>query len=888
MQLIKKFVKKNLLLNKKRSIVTIIGIILSIALLSSLTTLVSSFRTSLITFEKNKSGDYHVSFQNVAQKDLSIFDKNRMIESYFTTSDLGVARIEESKNEDKPYCRIIGLNKEGLKHASITLVSGRLPENSNEIAIPRHLKTNGRVEYNVGENLTLNVGKRIDLGTKDELSPSISFTGFDAEEITDTASKTYKIVGIIERPIFAIESFECPEYSFVTYLDERVGNVSLYARLTKQGLKDSNKVVSGILGVNYELFNKFNSDEVVDLTEKEHMQYMKEMSNVKYQFDINHWLISYERLWPIDSSYMAIFILAVIVALIIIGTSIYCIKNSFTISTNEKIRQYGMFASIGATKKQIKKCVHLEAFFLGCIGIPLGLISGIFASYVLIALCNNILGEMLGITLSFNPSIIALVISVLLGIVTIYFSALGSARKAAKVSPIDAIRNSNEITLNKKKIKAPKYIHKLWGIGGVISYKNIKRNKKKYRTTVVSIAFCTITFIVTSYFLSMGVDLVGMNYSQDTFNLSMTTDYINEEDFDISTLKNFDNIKEINISSIVPVSADNCPLTKEYTDYYSKAYDSNEPFVTLRIVALESDSFKKYEKDCGYSDSNGKKIILTNNIVQEWTSNGKIRKGEFDVFDISAGDTLNISIEKEIGYDEEKDEFKYDKINYSIPIDKITTHKPIGYNAGIECNYIFMSIDKAKELNIELGNHYTTYIESSNTDKLQDDLEVMFDTVDKEGFDYSIYNRDKNAKTEKSFFLLIEIFAYGLISVIALIGITNIINTLSTSMELRSREFATLRSVGMTDKEFSRMVRLESIFTSSKALVVGVTIGMLISLAINRLECTYDVIIPFRPPIAASLIAVAVATALIYTVIRLSMNKIMKKNIIETIKNENL
>ena len=260
---------------------------------------------------------------------------------------------------------------------------------------------------------------------------------------------------------------------------------------------------------------------------------------------------------------------------------------------------------------------------------------------------------------------------------------------------------------------------------------------------------------------------------------------------------------------------------------------------------------------------------------------------------------LNIKEKYRSEYDIDDSEAKYDendeliedskkRIDYPLEISVITNVRPMGYKAAKESPMIVMNEKKAKEINLDNYSGFEIFFVSDKADKLQDDLEEIVQKCSDSNAGYPLYNRDKNAREERSLFILLAIFAYGLIAVIALIGITNIINTLSTSMELRSREFATLRSVGMTDSQFRKMVRLESIFTSSKSLIIGVTIGMLISYAINRIECSYDTIIPFNPPIFSAIIAIVIVFVLIYSIIWSNMKRINDRNIIETIKNENL
>lgn len=543
MNLMKKLTLKNLKLNRKRTIVTIVGIILATALLSALVTLVSSFQYSVIEYQKQKGGDFHVKFSNVKMSELSEFKNNRNIESTFETMGMGFAKLDGCKNEDKPYAYVMATDEAGFERGCFKLIEGRMAKNEDEIVIPRHLKTNGRIDIKVGDEITLDVGKRYDSNTESVISENCAYE-HEAETLTDNVTKHYKVVGIMERPGYGMEDYSAAGYTFVTYSDELAAidngskseadtTLTVYSRYTQKALRNKDAVTADIIGVDEKLFAKANNSSV-EMTAEESDRFLKEMENAKYDIYINGFLISYECVFPIDGTFKALFTVAAVVALIIILTSVYCIKNSFNISITEKIRQYGMLASVGATRRQIKSSVKTEAAMLGVVGIPVGTMSGILASLILVKVVNVLSAGWLNFALSFHTSLPALILAVIMSIATIYFSATGSARRAAKVTPLEAIRNTKEIKIKSAKLKTPAIIGRIWGIGGVISYKNIKRNNKKYRTTVTSIVICSVTFIVISYFMSMAFSVVGMSYASVDYNIGINMSC--KKDLDIEKL----------------------------------------------------------------------------------------------------------------------------------------------------------------------------------------------------------------------------------------------------------------------------------------------------------------------------------------------------------------
>lgn len=931
MNLMKKLTLKNLKLNRKRTIVTIVGIILATALLSALVTLVSSFQYSVIEYQKQKGGDFHVKFSNVKMSELSEFKNNRNIESTFETMGMGFAKLDGCKNEDKPYAYVMATDEAGFERGCFKLIEGRMAKNEDEIVIPRHLKTNGRIDIKVGDEITLDVGKRYDSNTESVISENCAYE-HEAETLTDNVTKHYKVVGIMERPGYGMEDYSAAGYTFVTYSDELAAidngskseadtTLTVYSRYTQKALRNKDAVTADIIGVDEKLFAKANNSSV-EMTAEESDRFLKEMENAKYDIYINGFLISYECVFPIDGTFKALFTVAAVVALIIILTSVYCIKNSFNISITEKIRQYGMLASVGATRRQIKSSVKTEAAMLGVVGIPVGTMSGILASLILVKVVNALSAGWLNFALSFHTSLPALILAVILSIATIYFSATGSARRAAKVTPLEAIRNTKEIKIKSAKLKTPAIIGRICGIGGVISYKNIKRNKKKYRTTVTSIVICSVTFIVISYFMSMAFSVVGMSYASVDYNIGINMSC--KKDLDIEKLSELlsgiEGAEDYLVGAGYYFDVDKPEYTKEYGEYCGQLYDDSEDVSQeFLITVLNDKSYDKYASDAGIKNADTGAILVNKGTFDVYNEkSSKYVKEEMELYKYKAGDTIRCgynvyedavdddnavegdtesSTEDNSGYVDEETINNGVRKTVDVTIAGVTDKVPIGYKGYGNTTLLFMNQKGFESLwadgksnELKPGHaSYSAYVVAENADEYQD----TFEKETEENPEYSqisfyVSNMDKQMRDEKSLFTLFGVFAYGLIVVIALIGITNIINTLSTGMELRSREFATLRSIGMTDKQFAGMVRLESVFISVKALVIGVPLGILINYLLCVMMNRMDDAIIYEPPYKAIILCIVVVIMLIYAIMKLSMTKLRHNNIIETIKNENL
>ena len=862
MNLLKKLTIKNLKLNKKRTIVTIIGIMLSVALVTAVATMYASGLKSLVIYEKYIKGDFHVEFMDVPSDDVKNIKNNNGVENVYLTQEIGYAPLKDSKNSGKPYAYVMGFDKGALENLSIRLTSGRLPQNEDEIIIPTHLKTNGRMDIENNKEITLEVGERVS-GTY-KLN---QYDGYDAdnEKIINTKQKTYKIVGVYERSATNIEPYIAPGYTFISYIDDNnfTGNVNVYAKYNKAGSKNHIKVTADIIGVNADVLNKYyygsfdNEEELINVRE--------ELDKARYGTDFNGYLIALET-DPIRNSGIGnLGYVVIVVCIIIVFTSVFCIKNSFDISITEKIKQYGMLRSIGATKKQIKSNVFYEATILGLIGIPLGLLLGFIASYILIIVCNILLNDLLtgGINMVLSYSVISYIVAILLGIITIYLSALKSARKASKISPIDSIRNSANLKLKSKKLKTPKLINKIFGVGGEISYKNIKRNKKSYRTTIVSLTISVLVFIALTYFMNAFMSEIKQEVNATEYNINY---YIknNEEKNIINKINQtvkLDNIKNYSIIRTTNGTFNNPKYNIEQENINDNIY----------IVSIGEEAYKKYLKSLNLNYDDVKdKGILVDEIKYSVNKGDKIVNKQDRLYKYNKGDivSMNLYIEP-------------NETNINLSVGAISDVRPFGLQKNTEEVYFVVSDEYYDKINGG-SQYYNVYFDSSNASKLQEDIDKILKDER-----YSVDNKEENVRIMRNLILLIGIFLYGFITVITLISVTNIFNTITTSMELRKPEFAMLKSVGMTTKEFNRMIRLESIFVCTKSLIFGIPIGLAISYLIYLL-LNQDGGLKYHVPFNGIIISSIFVLLLISILMKYSISKINKQNTIETIRNENI
>lgn len=892
MKILNKLTIKSLKLNKKRTLVTIIGILLSTALITVVAGMVTSGKATLQDYFIKSNGDYQVEFKDVPTKDLSYIAENRNIDDYFLTSDIGYARFNESTNEDKPYFHIVAIDNGAQSKLPIKLTDGRFPTNSSEIVISQNIYDYMQTEGNqldlsepenplkIGDILTLDISKRLLDGK--ELTQDDIYT---KEEYLETIyKKEYKIVGIMERLNYTLEPYSAPGFTALTYLDvNNLGDTAnIFANFTKDGVRNYEEVLCNILGLNAEEQKANSYIGIMELSTGT----TKEEVGSKYDISLNDNVLQFEGI-GVNSSYMRmLYLIGIIVVVIIIISSVFVIRNSFAISITERTRQYGMLSSIGATKKQIRKNVLFEGAILGLIGIPSGILLGILVNWILSIILNNLIGKIIDdVTFIYSVPVTAIIFSIILAVITIYFSCKASARRAARLSPIDAIRSNEDIKIKGKKVKSPKIIKKIFGVGGDIAYKNLKRNRKKYRTTVISLVVSIAIFISITSLVQYSFTVSNQALTDYKYNLQVSisgNDIDKNEAYD--TYKKIAQDERVNSYTItkhlyINLSTNDLKLSKDGREYltnltseYSEAIESGEDAeYKVVMLALGDDEYQRYISDLGlnYDDAKEKIIWIDDFERYIYNEDGSYKKYIGEIYDYNRGDEITFDVS---GNGAEVVE------NVTAPIIAQTTKRPMGlettsYTEGT----MIVSDEFIDRFDWIFG---TLYVNSDDASGLEKDINANYQNI------FTV-NIQEEADRQNSLILVIAIFLYGFIIVISLIGVTNIFNTITSNMNLRSKEFANLKSIGMTKKEFNRMIRLESIFYGLKSIIIGLPLGILGSYLLY-MAFREGILMEYTFPVMPTVVAVVVVFLLIGGIMKYSLNKINKQNIIETIRKDNI
>ena len=884
MKLLNKLTLKNLRLNKVRTIVTIVGIMLSAALITVVSGMALSGRQTMIDAQAAWSGNYDVALDIIDNSVIETARNNRNVENAFYKERLGYARTKNADGETCDYS-VLAMSENTYDNCfKIDLIKGKFPTNSGEAVVTKSFKTQDGKDVKIGDKITLDVGVLTDKDSNvldEEGIHNLLQKDFNKCSIIDTVKRTYTVTGIIERPKTS-ELYDPSNLSMIyTVSDEKAPIEAirtkhmnkLYIAYTPQSEGDYLQNTADILG--------FKADDMSNVISDEISPEDQQTSGIN-AYEFNSVLLSMKGYGSSDATNTVIFSLAVIIIIIVMLASVFVIRNSFAISITEKTSMYGMLASVGATKRQIRRNVLFEGFILGLIGIPLGILLGLGVNAILIAILNSVLGDMLsGAKFVFVTPTIPIICAIVLSAVTIFCSSFFIALRASRIPPLVAIRGNKDIKVkNNKPYRTSKLTKKLFGVGGEIASKSLKRSRKKYRTTVISIVVSVAMFIAVSAFMDYGMTFTDHYYGNADYSY-MVVGIDSKQAQTIEKMPEIENYLTVGLQYGY-VSAD-VPVNECGENFLYDNADGTKSF-SVEFLEFEHDTFVQIcrELKLDYNKVKGG-VLVYSQVTPDNSESGNSSK-PMKLFGKTAPTKFTVH-----GNDEEGNELKTGKLRVASLFDEI----PKSADSVIGEGTIFgqgLIIGEQGVISPQLGEHgcgITLYANTSDHTSLTNRIESMSGTGDSESY-ISIFDYEEIVRQFNAIMLIVGIFVYGFIGVISLIGLTNIFNTISTNMQLRSKEFASLKSIGMTKKEFNRMIRLESLMYGIKSLIIGIPLGVLGVFAIFSAFSRGNVPMSFVFPWKAILISIAAVIIVVWLIMKYSISKVNKQNIIETIRNDNI
>ncbi|MED1797186.1 ABC transporter permease [Brevibacillus porteri] len=851
--------------NKSRTLVTIIGVIISVAMLTAVFSISSSFMDMMQRNTIAYTGKWQAAFLDVAGEDVAVITNTEAIERYDIDQDLGFARLSNSANRAKPYLYITGHSNHDV--IGISPIDGRLPKNENELALSSQFLQTAGVSWKVGDVVTLDFGKRSlnKDGTSETLGNNDAYQS--KEVFTPTKTKTYTITGIVQAP--AREQDAMAAYRAFSGLSEGA---------LEEGFPYTVRVeYKDFKGLGNDIYE--TSDTIASKVSGVKNQGKSNGVKIKYNRD----LLLYSGISS-DSRFLNTMYLAVLTvgSIILIG-SFSLIYNAFSISLSERSRTLGMLSSVGATKQQKRASVFFEAAVIGVIAIPAGLFFGSIGIGVTLHLLSPFIQKMFVVSepmrLVIEPySMIAVI---LFSILTLLISAWFPAVRASRITPITAIRQTKDIEIKGKDVRTSKMTRKLFGYEAELGLKNLKRNKHHYRSTVFSLAISVILYLAASSFSLYMDKSYNMAQAPLPYDLSV---YARGADWErVRSLTN-DLMSVQNATTKVKtqfIETDLFLNENEVTTDISSRKTLNPDgkyFMSAKIVSLDEASFAAYLQSAGIDAKKLEGDEISAILVNQITLKEKHNFTDITQLTVQEGSEIPLPLIE----------------GAKVRIASITDKRPpfmLRYEEDVY-RVTFVVSERDFDKLRELGNDMLTeqiISEVQFTTEQSAALENEINPIINRYPDVHVYTTNLIAERQDALnrATVTSVFLYGFVVLIGLICMANIINTISTGMALRKREFAMLASIGMTPEGMKKMLRFEGFFYGMKSLIYGLPISLCVMFFIY-MSLSRNFEFAFTLPWANLIIAGIGVFFIVGTSILYATRKYKEQSIVESLKNENI
>jgi len=796
---------------RNRTLLTIIGIILSVAMVSAIGTIIISARGALLKEAIRDNGAYHGEFMGIDMEEINKLKNHVDVDKLGIVKNVAAAPVAETTEEERlnfgrdishRYIDIRAYDENAKDLLPIDLKEGRLPESEDEIVIEYWMRRYLGEDIKVGDKLSLKLGNWI-VEDETEAHPDAILK----ERFEKTGEKEFTIVGFLNSQLWTRDLVT----KGITGLDSKDKLTNQYgAYFTIKDVKNAQDTIENIgkdIGIN--------------------------KAQIKSNFQVLR-LYAQSGNPVLDSSLMGI--VAFVIILIVVST-VAVIYNSFNISVIERISQFGLLRSVGATPKQIRRIVLKEAAILSVISIPIGLVSGVFAMKIVFYIIGliqseaDLLNEM---EITFSSSVF--LISTIIGLITVFLSAIGPARQAARVSPLEAVRNTKDIKKESiKKVRGSRLIRKVLGVEGEIAHKNLRRNRKRFIITVFSMVISIILFITFSTFSDFTFEIGAIDSSRSSDfeiygNLGDRADDIYTSLMDMEDVERVYRIQESGGSSLI----DRKKINEKLIDMNPHMLDGDKGDIidvynsSLAMIGDENLEVLNKHLKSGKIDidkMNKENGVLVINKTYSYKGMTDVRV-LLEGFNLKVGDKVPFA-----SYDHDviDEDTKYTDLTVLGVLEKGILDYDYNYNSApsfITTEEVWNKIYYAGEaMEQGRGSHINMYIEMAEDGDREAISSYLSDLIDEMPEAHYI-DAVERAKEERNMAIVMSIFLYGFVTLIALISSINIINTISTNILLRTREIGMIKAVGMSQSGIKKMVAFESVFYGLYATIIGAPIGV--------------------------------------------------------------
>ena len=951
---------KNLMLNKNRTITTLVMIIITVATFAGISIMYESAIKGLEKTFKETKGDYSISVENIDKN----YDKNLLkdkntekVMEYYTiskalskgkilediTKEKGEGYLDNHSNEEiqteiqkqmsklkpskwyiqkyelnkdgedynkqqeeakqfeeailNPYLGvdILGVNKEDLKGYNFRLIDGRLPENENEIVLQKASKT-ARYTFNIGTTITMN-------------------------------GKEYKIVGYVNN---AFDS------------NDSEVNIGIVKIATEEEKKEA---VSKILGI----YIKDKGKKVKDTAEEISKTLKEDSKNDSIKMAVNKSLLrlqnanlqGYES--STDNVIATLEMMRNVLIVIVAVSGIIIMYNSFNLSLVERRKQYGILKSLGIKNSSLYVMILFEALVLSVAGIVIGYICGMVGDYLVVGYINdtlvNVIKSMgvendLQMSLIYTTNIHAFYLVAISTGITVVLAAMIPAIKSTRISPIENIRGKDDYVVSTKKVKTSNISKKLFGIEFDLARKNMKRAKKRFRIATLSLA---IAFILIFVIGTLGAQINGQISLLEAQTNSLFRNGNIAEITHINIVDKDGSVNNRKKSNVKYSEKDVQEIIKFGIEDYAKQIESKDSLkINRAVLSTALEYLEKIDKNeellktvtdnylknrFNSIDDSSRQKAKTQISIQFATNKVYSDKDKFGLNDIKDNEIYlsNVEILEENGTLVEKPIFDESKIigkEIEIYGNKLKIAKaPINSELTLRAStggsiYLQAYVNEKTFANIvrndERGPNFRGFYQSDlkGDKKIEDIMKKQQQTNLEKGYDFgkvqmfteTIITPSGVIGIIKGMITIFQLLLYGFLILVILMSVVNIFTTITINILLRSRELAILKSVGMSDKQFDKMLRGENYIACLRSIIFGTVVSLLLLFATKLIIDKGNVNIDFRfiSDMLGSInyIALAISIILVYGITFVNTffakKSIRSQDIVEVIRRDNI
>ena len=944
---------KNLMLNKNRTITTLVMIIITVATFAGISIMYESAIKGLEQTFKETKGDYHIAVKNVDKdynKDLLKADNVKEVNEYYTiskgvsrkgiekdiTKEKGKEYLEKLSDEEReaeiqkvmsklkkskwyiqkyelnknegdytkqqeetkkneqiilnPYLGldILGVNKEDLKGYNFRLIDGRFPENENEIMLQKSSKTSKYI-FNLGTTLTMN-------------------------------GKEYKVVGYVNNVFDSNESKLDIGILKIASTEEKKEALN---KIQSIYIKDIGKRVKATAeGISQTLKeNPKNKD--ISMAVNKNLLRLQNANLQGYESSTDNVLSTLEMMRNVLIGIVAI-------------SGIIIMYNSFNLSLVERRKQYGILKSLGIKNSSLYIMILFEALVLSVVGIVIGYLCGMLGDYLVIGYINdtlvNVIKSMgvekdLQIFLIYTTNIHAFYIVAISTTITVLLAAMIPAIKSTRISPIENIRGKDDYVVNTKKVKTSNISKKILGVEFDLARKNMKRAKKRFRVATLSLSIAFILLFVIGTLGTQINNQIGLLEVQ-TNAIFKNGNIVEMDHINITDRKDPKDKKytEQNFQDMVKFATEEYKKELEKKDSLKvnrviladtmrtlKQIDTKNDLIKTLSDSYLNNTFKRTDDKARQEAKEKIAIQVVNNKnynKQDKYNLNNIKDNEMYLSNVSIVEENGTLVEKPI-FDESKIIGKEIEINgKKIKIVKAPVNSELLLTASSGTTFLTGYVNE-KTLSEVMRNDKDLFgfrifyqsdlkgdkkIEDITKKQYQLNFEKKYDFAKLQMFTEGVLTPAGVIGMIKGMITIFQLLLYGFLILVILMSVVNIFTTITINILLRSRELAILKSVGMSDKQFDKMLRGENYIACLRSIIFGIVVSLILlfltKFVIDKGKVNIDFKFVMDMLGSINYIALIISIIIVYVITFISTlfakKSIRSQDIVEVIRRDNI